>query len=382
MQGGADADGGATSVPLRRPDAGYIIAIPARDEAARITGCLDACARAVVRARPLAGRILVLVNNSVDDTAARATAWAVRADVPAEVVSCRLPRDLAHAGAARRQVLDLARARLGKDGALLTTDADSRPDPGWVVANLAALRRGAALVCGQIAFDPAEFDRLPPQITGSYRLQARWRHHAAELAARLDPDPHDPWPCHGLVAGASLAVTARAWDLTGGLPIVPRAEDRALARRIRAHGLPVRHDPAVRVVTSCRLAGRASGGLADTLAAGLVAGDHQADEDFEPLGVLWLRAVLRAQVRRLLDDDIDPAPLLRWSGFDGHLPDRAAGFGPVWTAVDAQHPHLARQRMRLSDVAAGLPRLMAACRALRSGHGCAEDADHLLHGTS
>lgn len=395
VQDGEDADGGASSVPSRRQDAAYVIAIPARDEAARITGCLEACAQAASRAWPVRGRILVLVNNSVDDTAARAMSWAARpdlpmapdlpmtpdlpmiSDIPVDVVSCRLPRDLAHAGAARRQALDLARARVGEDGVLLTTDADTRPDPDWVRANLAALGKGAALVCGRLAFDPAEFNRLPPTITARYRLQARWRRHAAELVARLDPDPHDPWPSHGEVGGASLAVTARAWDRVGGLPAVSHAEDRAFARRIRAHGLPVRHDPAVRVVTSCRLTGRAAGGLADTLAAGLVAGDHPADEDFEPLGMLWLRAALRARVRRLLAADIDPAPLLRWSGFEGRLPDRAAGFGPVWAAVEAQHPHLARRRMRLSDVAAGLPRLVAACRALRP-EGDEEHADRLF----
>jgi glycosyltransferase involved in cell wall biosynthesis len=354
-----------------------VIAIPARDEAARITGCLEACAQAASRAWPVRGRILVLVNNSVDDTAARAMTWATRSDVPVDVVSCRLPRDLAHAGAARRQALDLARAMVGEDGVLLTTDADTRPDPDWVRANLAALDKGAALVCGRLAFDPAEFNRLPPTITARYRLQARWRRHAAELVARLDPDPHDPWPSHGEIGGASLAVTAQAWDRVGGLPAVSHAEDRAFARRVRAHGLPVRHDPAVRVVTSCRLTGRAAGGLADTLAAGLVAGDHPADEDFEPLGMLWLRATLRARVRRLLAADIDPAPLLRWSGFEGRLPGRAAGFGAVWTAVEAQHPHLARRRMRLSDVAAGLPRLMAACRALRP-EGDEEHADRLF----
>lgn len=381
VQDGEDAEGGASSRPPRRQDAAYVIAIPARDEAARIIGCLEACTQAAARARPVAGRILVLVNNSVDDTAARAMSWAARSDVPVDVVSCRLPRDLAHAGAARRQALDLARARVGEEGVLLTTDADTRPDPDWVGANLAALGKGAALVCGRIAFDPAEFNRLPPTITARYRLQARWRHHAAELAARLDPDPHDPWPSHGEVGGASLAVTTRAWDRVGGLPAVSHAEDRAFVRRIRAHDLPVRHDPAVRVVTSCRLTGRAAGGLADTLAAGLVAGDHPADEDFEPLGMLWLRAALRARVRRLLAADADPAPLLRWSGFEGHLPDRAAGFGPVWAAVEAQHPHLVRRRMRLSDVAAGLPRLVAACRALRPEDGAAGQADRPLQET-
>jgi hypothetical protein len=59
-------------------------------------------------------------------------------------VEAQLPPSSAHAGAARRAVMDLAEAWLEEggetDGVILTTDAGSQVAPNWIAENLAAFR--------------------------------------------------------------------------------------------------------------------------------------------------------------------------------------------------------------------------------------------------
>ncbi|MWD29972.1 glycosyltransferase, partial [Aquicoccus sp. SCR17] len=194
------------------------IAIPARNEAEEIIGCLEAIA-ACTGAAPLG--LVVFVNNSTDATARKAREWG-RSAAPSglAVTVCEevLPAREASAGRARALAMARARACLPESGLLLTTDADSRPAPGWVREMVAALAT-CDLALGPIAPRPgASHARL--------RIYDRIEREALALQARILQ--RDGAEAHQHVSGASLGLRASAWDRLGGLPDVPCGEDRAL----------------------------------------------------------------------------------------------------------------------------------------------------------
>ncbi|WP_313045840.1 glycosyltransferase family 2 protein [Brevundimonas sp.] len=340
----------------------FAIAIPARNEERRIVSCLAACAQAMA-GQPGSGVIVLLVNNSDDRTAARARAWAAASGVATKVVETCFPPECAHAGMARRMALDVAQDAAGSDGFLLTTDADSRPEPDWVRACIEPLTSGrAAMVCGTISLDPREYARLPRDIVRRGETEARYRSLARELTSLLDPDPLNPWPFHGEQSGASLAMTAAAYGRVGGAPLTPCGEDRALVKRFMDHDLPVLYLDAARVVTSCRLKGRASGGMADTIAARIAGAVHLCDETVEPARTVWLRASLRARLRGALSGPAKQAVLMGEAGMSPDQIEAApvfTGLGALWAFIEAVGPRLARRRMTWDEMAAELPRLEA-----------------------
>ena len=273
-----------------------VVAIPVRNEAERIGACVTALA-SQIDLRPGALGIVLLVNNTTDGT--EAAIEAVRPGLPHALrVVVRDSAD-ANAGWARRGAMEVGAAWLEATrggGALLTTDADSRVAPDWVVRNLAALAAGADAVAGTIALDPVDAARLSPALQARGRLEAEYHALLDELAAAIDPDPDDPWPNHTVESGASLAVTLAAYRRVGGMPPVALGDDRAFAAKLREHDFRIRHDPAVRVVTSGRLAGRAAGGVADTMRTRQENPDCLCDARLEP----FARALLRLRWRRRL----------------------------------------------------------------------------------
>ena len=176
-----------------------------------------------------------------------------RAALPAREVSCRMSPTGAMDLAA-----DWLAAHGDGDGVLLTTDADSRVAPNWVSANLGAIAAGVDGVAGCILLDPDEAARLPECVRERGRLEEQYARLLAELQARLDPQPYNPWPHHSTASGASLAVTLRAYRQIGGLPALPLGEDKALVASLVDCDARVRHALAVQVVTSGRLDGRAA----------------------------------------------------------------------------------------------------------------------------
>ena len=72
---------------------------------------------------------------------------------------------------------------------------------------------------------------------------------------------------HHHVYGANLAVRADAYLDVGGFPHAVHGEDQALVDALEAAGHRLLRTTAVTVVTSGRLVGRATGGLADRLAS-------------------------------------------------------------------------------------------------------------------
>ena len=343
----------------RVPDA--VIAIPARDERDRIVACLDACA-ASIRASGLRVRTLVLVNGSGDDTASRALGWSRRRSLPVTVVEVDFTPALAHAGAARRLALELAGHGVARDTALLCTDADARPEPGWVGANAAHLAAGAALVCGRIAIEPREAVRLPARLDALAALENRYRRATLELEHLIDADPWNPWPHHGGAHGASLAIAAGTLADVGGVPLVPSGEDRALLRRVRAAGLRAVHADDVEVAVSARTHGRARGGMADTLRRRLDELDPACDTAFERADRLHARLAARARLRAAWPDRAARVAALEatFGGTrSGDVPADAATFASLaridafdraWGAIETARFDVGRERLRFSEL--------------------------------
>ncbi len=243
------------SVPRGWGRTGFVVVIPARNEAERLPRALAALAAEGTL------DIVVVANGCGDDTAAIA-----RAGCPSLSVATLETGPLANGvGAARRLGMALALKHAG-DPALATTDADCTVRPGWLAATRAALDH-ADVVCGYVEPEPAEFAMLPPLVREHGDLEDLRDGLLAHLAALRAPAAHDPWPCHGQTPGASLAFTARAYRLVGGFEAIPCHEDRRLVARMASMGLRVARPAAVRVAASCRLEGRAPGGMADTIAA-------------------------------------------------------------------------------------------------------------------
>ncbi len=250
--------------PLAIAAGGFCVCVPARDEVHRIGRLLAALA---AQDHPGAIPVVIALNNTTD--ASRYVVEAVgrrhvdRLDIYLD--EHVFPEDLAHAGSARRRAMDLGFKRLGGTGVLLTTDADARPPPNWVAANLKAIAAGADIVGGALALD--EDEPAASTIIDRWALLARYWAIVRTIEDEIDPKPWDPQPRHGDHTGASLAVTAKAYRAAGGVPVVPLGEDVALVNAVVAMGGRLAHPIDVQVKVSPRLVGRAAGGMAEAMVA-------------------------------------------------------------------------------------------------------------------
>ena len=335
-----------------------VVAVPACNEDARIEACFGALARTLSDV-PDAG-VLLLVNNTSDDTASRALFAAIGRGVPAVIVDVATVPGMATAGWARRMALDLAAHWTRGNGVLMTTDADGRVDPPWALANLAALEAGADLVCGRVECDPDEAALLPASLHRRDVLDAEYWALAVELDARLDPRPHDPWPHHGQSPGASLALCTRDYLAVGRLPTPDAGEDRAFAAAIEASDLRIRHSNAASVTVSCRVAGRARGGMADLSAARIADRDSPADELLRPAVMTARRATARHALRVAWQGRGDAAAIFVQLGVPAAVAGaclRSATFGAAWARVEAASPAFQSPRLHPSDLVRELPLL-------------------------
>ncbi|MEY2884948.1 MAG: hypothetical protein RL490_2672 [Pseudomonadota bacterium] len=323
------------------------VAIPARNEAARITACLAALDAAAARAQGWVDTLTVLVvaNNCSDATATCAMAYRPR-HYRLRVKAITLAPADAHAGGARRQALALARAGLLPDDVLMTSDADSCVDPGWIAANLHEIASGADVVAGTITLSPGERATLPP-LPGR-DLEWRLAEIAAEIEDHLDPVAHDRWPRHIWAWGASLALTVAAHDRIGGVPAIPLAEDRALAEAVLRHDLRLRHSPYPLVYTSARLIGRAPGGFADLVKGFAENAGQPCDAALEPVADLVRRLRWRRRLRHAWDRDGAAAALtLNGRPWAEAMP---ACFGSLWHWLEQRSPSLRRRRLLPADL--------------------------------
>ena len=348
-----------------------VIAIPAHDEAKRLPDCLMALAAQRVPGGLADLRVLVLANNCSDATAALARDMAPRLPFPLIVVERWLPLHLANAGGARHVAMAEAVALAGPNTALLSTDADARPDPGWVAANLAALMAGADAVAGTILLDASEAARLPAPLRRRERLESRYAGLLDRLAALVDPVPHDPWPTHGIHSGASIALHLAAYRSVGGIPTVSVGEDRALFAALARRDARIRHCPHTKVTVSCRLEGRAVGGMADTMRRRLDDPGHPVDARLEPVSPALIRLRSRRALRRLREAGPEMEASERLTLGLGLTPALVAGltaapsFGMAWEALQAAAP-LLRQPwpMRSADLPIEIDRAKAVLRDL------------------
>lgn len=273
-----------------------VVAIPVRNEAERIAACLHAI-DAQTGIPPGSLGVVLFLNNCTDATEAIVADLVPRMSVPVRVAHVTYAG--AHAGWARREAMNRAAEWLGEDGMILSTDADSRVPPDWVARNRAALDRGADAVAGRIQLDPEERALLPPSLHWRGDREDIYSDLLTEAEARIDPDPHDPWPCHRTTIGATLSVSVAAYRAVGGMPAIALGEDGAFVALLLAQGLHVRHDPAILVTVSGRLVGRAPGGVADTIRARCEKPDSLCDARLEPVPRALFRYIWRRRLRRL-----------------------------------------------------------------------------------
>lgn len=276
-----------------------VIAIPVRNEAERIEACLRAI-DAQEGVRPGSLGLYLFLNNCSDGTDRIVAELAQVMSIPVRVRTVSF--DGAHAGWARRAAMEAAAEWIGPDGTagtILTSDADSRVPSDWVARNLAALEAGADAVAGRIQIDEAEWAALPKSLRARGKLEDAYSDLLTELEARIDHDPHDPWPCHRTTIGATLAVRLSAYRKVGGMPMIALGEDGAFVAALLQHGLRVRHAKDVVVTVSGRLVGRAPGGVADTIRARCEVPDSLCDARMEAVPRALYRYLWRRRLRRL-----------------------------------------------------------------------------------
>jgi GT2 family glycosyltransferase len=334
-----------------------IVAIPAKNEAARLGTCLSALAAQTDpfgrSLSPGAFGVLIYANNCSDDSADIARRAFSDKPFPIKVVEATLPPENAHAGGARRRAMDLAADWLKEcktpNGVILTTDADSQVSTNWIFANLEAIAEGADAVLGHLAFDE-DGDSLPAHLRRRGEMEGAYESLLTKISARLDPQEANPWPHHSTISGASVAVTRRMYLSVGGLPDIPLGEEKAFVAQLRRHDARIRFSPDVSIVTSARLSGRAAGGVADTLR---LRGENPAalcDEALEPCAVAFKRALWRGRLRR-------SGKVRRWRKALGIAPAgehnaASATFGESWHLIERTSPALTRTRLSPADLPA------------------------------
>ncbi len=338
----------------------YVIAIPAKNEQATIVACLQACWQSMLRSDE-SGKILLVINNTCDDSRLKATVWARETECPLEIVDITLAYDYAHAGLVRKWAMARAALSLREEGVIMCTDADSRPDPDWVMTNMARIAKGYHLVCGDILLD--SMDPQYESICAIHRknaLEGQYRQACLELIHQLDPDSDNAWPHHNQISGASLAITRAVHDAVGGVPAVPLAEDRALARRVAQHDYRICYCARARVITSCRMIGRAEGGMAEALRIRAGSEDYLIDESLEPAHLVLLRAGTRASARRVWESGENRHELYGFLDIDAShfaVLDRARQFGLFWHLLEHYAHCLQGERMLYSQLPEQLEKL-------------------------
>jgi cellulose synthase/poly-beta-1,6-N-acetylglucosamine synthase-like glycosyltransferase len=341
---------------------GFVVAIPVKDEEERLPACLRALAHQLDRSgRPIPPelvRVVLFANNCSDRSASLARKLGASWRLDIRVVEALLPPGASHAGNARRAAMDLAEAWLmegdEKDGVILTTDADSQVAPSWIAENMAAFEAGAEAVLGRIDLDE-DGRLLPAALHRRGELEDTYERLLTELSWLLDPLEHNPWPHHATISGASLGITRAAYCRVGRLPRVPLGEDKALIGLLSREDARIRYCPAIHVITSARVAGRAPGGVADTLAIRSREPEALCDDALEPFLTAFARALWRGRLRRLhgaghLARDHDWPAALGLSACDVNDIIKEAPFGAAWTIVEDRSPLFARRLLRPADL--------------------------------
>ena len=340
----------------------FVVAIPVKDEEKHLPACLTALAcqndRSGRLIPPTRIRIVVFANNCTDQSANVARKLARALSLNIRIVEEKLPPTVSHAGAARRTVMDLAEAWLMETcdptGVILTTDADSQVAPDWITENLAAFELGADAVLGRIDLDE-DGKLLPAALHRRGELEDAYDKLLTELSWLLDPLPHNPWPHHSTISGATLGITRSAYCRVGRLPRVPLGEDKALVHLLSLADAKIRYCSTVHVITSGRTKGRAPGGVADTLAVRSREPEAFCDEALEPFRTAFARAAWRGRLRRwhgagrlAFDRGWLEKLVISTDEIDELMQESA--FGSVWAGIESRSPRLARRLLRPAEL--------------------------------
>jgi glycosyltransferase involved in cell wall biosynthesis len=329
------------------------VAIPVRDEAKRIGGCLASLSRQSITAN----HVVLLLNNCTDDTAEVVRAIS-SAPHRLHIIECNLEGSSASAGVARGMAMKHA-VSLIPEGVILTTDADGEVPENWIEANLRAIEKGADAVCGMAVIDPLEALLIPPHLHKDDAREVAYGGLLDEIASVILPDPADPWPRHTEDSGASIAITASMLRRIGGVPFLPSGEDRALIRMLRLVDARVRHDPQINVVVSGRIEGRARGGMADTIRRRIVKQDEFVDDRIEPAWTAFQRIKMKRRFALLWREPTEQRlyKLAKLFAVPPKVVLDAVGapyFGMAWSQMEQASPLLRQRRVRFAD----LPREM------------------------
>lgn len=245
----------------RMRGAACVVCVPAKNEARRLPGFLSAMAQAFRQLGDGRGKLVIALDGEADGAGdnSRDILEQQKRHFPVEIEIVSMPaHPVPHAGRVRRAALEAgSRAFPTQEVILFTTDADTLVHREWLSATR-ALMGESDMVCGDIWRDD----------NAGNIIRAPHEHHYHQLhrlRRRIDPVAHDSSDPHPQGFGASIAMRRDVYYGIGGCPSVPSDEDTAMVRGARQHGFRVRQDRRVKVLTSSRRTGRATGGLAEAL---------------------------------------------------------------------------------------------------------------------
>ena len=241
----------------------HCVCVPARNEEEHLPRLLDALVQQDIDG---VVQVAICLNNTTDGSADAvadiAARHRLRLSIELEVVT--FAPELAHAGSARAAAMAAGVRRLGTGpGVLITTDADARPPPDWISANLDAVTAGGDIVGGRLVLDDG--DMIPPGLAAARALWDRYWAAVREIEDQIDPSPWDSPPRHGDHTGGSLAMTTEIYRRSGGVPLIASGEDRALVEAAVMAGGRLVHPMSVWTRVSARRDGRAANGMAQIM---------------------------------------------------------------------------------------------------------------------
>ena len=241
------------------------VCVPARNEAALLPRLLDALS---AQRGEHTFTLCLLLDTCTDASEAMVRARAGSLPFGTTIATAFSAKP--NAGRARRQAMNLGLSLVtGERPIIISTDADTVPDPQWLSANRRALDRAdiSAGSIERIGGQPcATQDRIEAYLDALYALRRV-----------IDPVPWEATDTHHYTSAASLAFRAEAYRSLGGFAPIGHGEDGQIVDAAHRAGMRVRHDAAIRVQTSARRDGRAVGGL-DRAGGDGVGGDVAATQ--------------------------------------------------------------------------------------------------------
>ena len=261
-----------SSLPLF--DCRVSVIIPVRNEADSLPAVIKNLAHQVDgEGRALdhnSYEILVLANNCTDDTVQTVEQLGDRYPyLQLQVIAVSIPPEIAHVGKARQMVMDEAYRRFSLIGLenriIASTDGDTEVASNWISRLIEEFDKGIDALGGRIMTRREGAPGISTDVSLYYLRRLAHAYFVAQIECCLDPQTHDCWPRHFQYCGANMAVSAEMYGKVGGMPLVRHEEDVALYRRLQRADAKIRHSLDVRVLTSARQTGRATGGLSELL---------------------------------------------------------------------------------------------------------------------